>query len=163
MLLAFKIWSISRRSVQYRSNNIYGPVIRAIIESGAIYSVTITAALMLFVVKSPGVYVVLDMVRLMSASIVIEVHDLQISPIISIVFNMIIVRVGLAREQSSLSGGSSNRGPSSFGFHHSRPPYSGMSLAVEITQFIETDNGPTESAGDIPLKLDTENSAQRNA
>ena len=96
MLLAYKIWSISRRSVQYRSNNIYGPVIRAIIESGAIYSVTITAALILFVVKSPGVYVVLDMVRLMSASIVIEVHDLQISPIISIVFNILIIRIGIA-------------------------------------------------------------------
>ena len=61
-LLAFKIWTVARQSAQYRSNNVFGPVLRVIIESGAIYSMTITAALISFVVKSPGVYVVLDMV-----------------------------------------------------------------------------------------------------
>ena len=62
-LLAFKIWTVTRRSAQYRSNNILTPVLRVIIESGAIYSMTVTAALISFVVKSNGVYVLLDMVR----------------------------------------------------------------------------------------------------
>ena len=35
-----------------------------IVESGAIYSMTVTAALITFVTKSNGVYVLLDMVRL---------------------------------------------------------------------------------------------------
>ena len=64
MLLAYKIWSIARRSAQYRAHNIFAPVIRVIIESGAIYSMTITAALISFVAESPGVYVILDLVRL---------------------------------------------------------------------------------------------------
>ncbi|RPD53075.1 hypothetical protein L227DRAFT_470950, partial [Lentinus tigrinus ALCF2SS1-6] len=79
-LLAFKIWTVTRKSAQFRSTNFLAPVLRTIIESGAIYSMTITAALISFVVKSNGVYVLLDM----------------ISPIISIVFNMLIIRVGMA-------------------------------------------------------------------
>ena len=62
MLLAFKIWNVARKSAQYRSSNIFTPVLRVIIESGAVYSVTITAALISFVVQSNSVYVVLDMV-----------------------------------------------------------------------------------------------------
>ena len=64
MLLAGRIWTVARRSAQYRSSNIFSPVLRVIIESGAIYSMTITAALISFVVKSNGVYVLLDMVRI---------------------------------------------------------------------------------------------------
>lgn len=70
---------------------------------------------------------------------------------------MIIVRVGLARDRS-LSGGSgqqsgfsSNRGPS-LGFRHSRQAYPGQSLAVEISQFIETDDGMSENVTPIELK-----------
>ncbi|KAI0632706.1 hypothetical protein C8Q77DRAFT_1262323 [Trametes polyzona] len=87
LLLAGRIWTVTRRSAQYRSSDILGPVLRVIIESGAIYSMTITAALISFVVKSNGVYVILDM----------------ISPIISIVFNMLIIRVGLASERNALA------------------------------------------------------------
>lgn len=70
---------------------------------------------------------------------------------------MIIVRVGLARDQA-LSGGSAEQSgiPSqrgmSFGFRQSRPPYLGQSLAVEITQFIETDHDASEAATPIELK-----------
>lgn len=64
VLLAYKIWTVTRRSAQFRSTNFLTPVLRVIIESGAIYSMTITAALISFVVKSNGVYVLLDMVRI---------------------------------------------------------------------------------------------------
>ena len=62
VLLAYKIWTVTRRSAQYKSSNILSPVLRVIIESGAIYSMTITTALVSFVVKTNGVYVVLDLV-----------------------------------------------------------------------------------------------------
>ena len=39
------------------------PVVRAIVESGALYSVTVAVALILFVLDSVGVYIVLAMVR----------------------------------------------------------------------------------------------------
>ncbi len=64
MLLAYKIWTVTRKSAQYSSNNFLTPVLRVIIESGAIYSMTITTALITFAIKSNGVYVVLDMVSL---------------------------------------------------------------------------------------------------
>ena len=62
VLLAYKIWTISRRSAQYRANDAFSPALRVIIESGAIYSITITVALILFVVQSPAVYIMLDLV-----------------------------------------------------------------------------------------------------
>ena len=62
VLLVFKIWSISRQSAQYRSNSVVSPTLRVIIESGAIYSMTITIALVLFAVKSPAQYILLDLV-----------------------------------------------------------------------------------------------------
>ncbi|KAI0702357.1 hypothetical protein C8T65DRAFT_579278 [Cerioporus squamosus] len=84
LLLAYKIYTVTRKSAQFSSSNFLTPVLRVIIESGAIYSMTITTALITFVIKSNGVYVVLDI----------------ISPIISIVFNMLIIRVGMASELS---------------------------------------------------------------
>ncbi|EKM53110.1 uncharacterized protein PHACADRAFT_259285 [Phanerochaete carnosa HHB-10118-sp] len=140
-LLAYRIWMVKRETSRFLVSHALSPLLRVVIESGAIYSLTVTAALITFVTKSNGVYVMLDM----------------ISPIISIVFNMIIVRVGLAREQglSAQSGeqSGSHRVPgSSFGFRPSRPQYGQTSLAVEITQFIETDGDVTEDTLPIELK-----------
>ena len=147
-LLAFKIWSVARKSAQYRSNNIFTPVLRVIIESGAVYSMTITAALISFVVQSNGVYVVLDMVSLIRPCVrsfrsMVSHHSShtlptlpsslfswrnfptcpglrlclaspstrrQISPIISIVFNMLIIRIGLANDRSLGTSGTTNGG-----------------------------------------------------
>ncbi|KAH9933985.1 uncharacterized protein BXZ73DRAFT_45914 [Epithele typhae] len=130
LLLASRIWTIARRSAQYRANSIFTPVLRVIIESGAIYSMTITAALIAFVVQSPGVYVILDM----------------ISPIISIVFYMLIIRVGLAgeRARSSNNDSSTHRNttwPSSGrGARRTDGSYVMQDLKVEITQVIEDDS-----------------------
>ncbi len=67
VLLAGRIWTVTRRSAQYRASDFLGPVLRVIIESGAIYSMTITAALISFVMKTNGVYVILDLVRILLA------------------------------------------------------------------------------------------------
>ena len=62
-LLAFRIWQVKRQSRQFLGSNALSPLLRVVIESGAIYSMTVTAALITFVTKSNGVYVVLDIVR----------------------------------------------------------------------------------------------------
>ena len=49
---------------QYRATADHlSPVLRVVVESGAIYSLTIVAALVSFLVRSPGADVVLDIVR----------------------------------------------------------------------------------------------------
>lgn len=70
------------------------------------------------------------------------------SPIISIVFNMITVRVGLARDQA-ISAQAARPGAESLGFRESRPPYGSQSLAVEITHFIETDDHTSDNSAVI--------------
>ncbi|KAI0643304.1 hypothetical protein C8Q79DRAFT_1012601 [Trametes meyenii] len=132
-LLAGRIWTVTRRSAQYRSSNFLSPVLRVIIESGAIYSMTITAALISFVVKSNGVYVILDM----------------ISPIISIVFNMLIIRIGMANDRTLL-GTSTNQSAwaaaavsverASAARRRADGTYEMKDLKVEITQVIEDDS-----------------------
>ncbi|OSC98609.1 hypothetical protein PYCCODRAFT_1447350 [Trametes coccinea BRFM310] len=145
ILLAGRIWTVARRSAQYRSSNIFSPVLRVIIESGAIYSMTITAALISFVVQSNGVYILLDM----------------ISPIISIVFNMLIIRMGLAGDRTVFGASTSataalpwQAGTSGSGWATDRsgvgavairrrtgePRYEMKDLKVEITQVIEDDS-----------------------
>ncbi|KAI0702359.1 hypothetical protein C8T65DRAFT_741524 [Cerioporus squamosus] len=59
------------------------PILCVVMESGAIYSATIGAGMLLFLVHSNAVFILMD----------------RTSPIISIVFNMIVVRVGLAQER----------------------------------------------------------------
>ncbi|EJC97953.1 uncharacterized protein FOMMEDRAFT_137316 [Fomitiporia mediterranea MF3/22] len=124
-LLAFRIWRVNRKASGYRSQGRLASVLRIVIESGAIYSMTITAALITFATASPGVYVLLYM----------------ISPIISIVFNMIIVRVGFASDSrlpaiSTTVQQGMRLEPSSQENHSG---YELKSLEVEITQYIETD------------------------
>lgn len=65
-LLAYRIWLVHKRSNEYLSSERKGlsMILRVVIESGAIYSVTIIIALVCFLVNSPGVYVVLNLVRL---------------------------------------------------------------------------------------------------
>lgn len=62
-LLAYRIWTINRTTTQWRTTDHLSPVLRVVIESGALYSLTIIAAIITFALKSPGVYVILDMVN----------------------------------------------------------------------------------------------------
>ncbi|KAJ7751340.1 hypothetical protein B0H14DRAFT_2405650, partial [Mycena olivaceomarginata] len=80
-LLAFRLWTIDRRSQQTRlSKSIVMPVLMVVMDAGALYSFTVIAAVVCFAVESNGQYVVLDMVM----------------PIISIAFYMVILRIGIA-------------------------------------------------------------------
>ncbi|KAI8973136.1 hypothetical protein BD414DRAFT_540035 [Trametes punicea] len=94
------------------------PVLRAIVESGAIYSMAITAGLVTFLTHSNGVYVVLDM----------------LSPIISIVFNMIIVRIGLASDRRILQVDPTTHVSDFVATAH---PWAHHGISMDITQFLE--------------------------
>ena len=50
---------------EFRTTDSLSPVLRIVIESGAIYSIAVTAALVVFVLHSTGNWVILDMVRKM--------------------------------------------------------------------------------------------------
>ncbi|KAI0671573.1 hypothetical protein C8Q78DRAFT_945199, partial [Trametes maxima] len=84
ILLGYKIWMTNRRTSRTRQGSLL-PVVRVIADAGITYSVTLTAALACFVQKSNGQYIVLDI----------------ITPIISITFYMVIIRVGLSAQHRS--------------------------------------------------------------
>ncbi|KAI0773174.1 hypothetical protein BD413DRAFT_472762 [Trametes elegans] len=141
-VLAFRIWQVTRNSAQYKSGGRLSPILRVIVESGALYSMTVTTALVLFLLHSNGVYVVLDM----------------LSPIICIVFNMIIVRIGIATDGTLLpetaepvppppsrsGSGSSRTGAGAVRRMLRRQEtreleMKDISITVEIAQFVEGD------------------------
>ncbi|KAI0360116.1 hypothetical protein OH77DRAFT_1419506 [Trametes cingulata] len=108
ILLGYKIWVTNRRTSRMRQGSLL-PVVRVIADAGLLYSVTLTAALACFVQKSNGQYIVLDIV----------------TPIISITFYMVIIRVGLATTHRSTDHSASTI-PSS----HSRSRSGGRVLTV---------------------------------
>ncbi|TFY72985.1 hypothetical protein EVG20_g31 [Dentipellis fragilis] len=90
VLLAARIWQMNSRvtwKVPAAARSSLMPVVFIIVDAGVLYS----AALICFVSKSNGQYVVLDMM------------PAQIMPIISIAFDMVIVRAGIAEASGSTS------------------------------------------------------------
>ncbi|PIL34394.1 hypothetical protein GSI_03169 [Ganoderma sinense ZZ0214-1] len=92
-ILALKLWSVIRSTSSYRSSDGLAPVLRVAIESGLIYTMTMSAGLILFLLRSRLVYVIMDIS----------------SPIVFIVMNMIVVRVGLAKERKKRCGSGHSR------------------------------------------------------
>ncbi|KAI0352623.1 hypothetical protein OH77DRAFT_1408706, partial [Trametes cingulata] len=77
-LVAFRIWDMNRAILNFASRS-YQPILFLVLESGAVYSATLTALLILYKSSSWFQYVLLD----------------AISPIVGLVFSMIIIRIGL--------------------------------------------------------------------
>ncbi|KAH9902812.1 hypothetical protein C8Q73DRAFT_22660 [Cubamyces lactineus] len=103
-LLGYKIWKSNRRTSRMRQGSLL-PVVRVIADAGLLYSAMLTAALACFVQKSNGQYILLDIV----------------TPIISITFYMVIIRVGLAATHRSTDHHSSASVDVVSGhLHHSR-------------------------------------------
>ena len=88
-LLAYRIWMVARASARYSltegRHSILAPLPRIIVDSGLLYSATLCAMLACFVAQNWAYYILLDMV----------------SPIISITFYMVLVRVEFSRQRSS--------------------------------------------------------------
>lgn len=86
-LIVLRIWKSNIDVRRFGQSNL-GPVMAIILESGALYSITVFVLLMLYVAQTNAQYIVLAM----------EI------PIIGIVFSLIIVRVGLNRTMKTNSG-----------------------------------------------------------
>jgi len=83
LLLIGRIWYIDRKVTRLGAGDRQSPlrpILQILIDAGAIYTLTLVVALICFLSESNGQYVVLDMV----------------TPIISITFYMVIIRVGRA-------------------------------------------------------------------
>jgi len=83
LLLVSRIWYVDRKAKKLGVNNRLSqlrPILHIIVDSGVIYTLTLFVSLICFLSRSNGQYVMLDMV----------------TPIISITFYMVIIRVGLA-------------------------------------------------------------------
>ncbi|KAI0673939.1 hypothetical protein C8Q78DRAFT_661406 [Trametes maxima] len=77
-LVALKIWRLNRAIMSFASRS-YRPIIFLVLESGAVYSAALMTLLILYKAGSWFQYVLLD----------------AISPIVGLVFSMIIIRIGL--------------------------------------------------------------------
>ncbi|KAG2121858.1 hypothetical protein DEU56DRAFT_833371 [Suillus clintonianus] len=84
-LLAYRIWSIGRRvSNVALATSLIWPILRVILDAGVLYSLSLLAALICFIAKNHGHYVLLDMIM----------------PIISITFYMVIIRITITKSSS---------------------------------------------------------------
>ncbi|KLO11938.1 hypothetical protein SCHPADRAFT_447293 [Schizopora paradoxa] len=111
-LVALRIWAVNRAVLRGLAGGAglrrsYRPVLFLVLESGAVYSATLTALLVLYKTSSWFQYVLLD----------------AISSIVGLVFSMIIVRIGLGITtlEGSATGASattSGLGSKSFPHHH---------------------------------------------
>lgn len=79
LLISSRIWHLGRNSISEQLRGTFKPAARVIFESGAIYSSTLIALLVLFLADSWFQYVLVD----------------SLTPLIGIVFSIIIVRIGL--------------------------------------------------------------------
>ncbi|KAF8553469.1 hypothetical protein OG21DRAFT_1441794 [Imleria badia] len=90
LLLVIRIWYVHRKAKRLRGhrNSQLGSILHILIDAGVIYSLTLLVALICFVIQTNGQYVILDM----------------ITPIISITFYMVIIRVGVVRRANQATG-----------------------------------------------------------
>ncbi|OCH89309.1 hypothetical protein OBBRIDRAFT_835939 [Obba rivulosa] len=87
LLLAYKIWAVNRKTSSVKQHSLM-PVVRIVTDAGALYSVTLATTLACFAQKSNFQYILFNM----------------ITPIISITFYMVILRVSRASSQVRLKG-----------------------------------------------------------
>ncbi|THU98891.1 hypothetical protein K435DRAFT_856127 [Dendrothele bispora CBS 962.96] len=76
-LLAFRIWTVNQTTTEFRETGFMMPVFRVVIDAGLLYTITLTATLVVFEAKSNAQTITLDILM----------------PIISISFYMLILRV----------------------------------------------------------------------
>ncbi|KZP27846.1 hypothetical protein FIBSPDRAFT_853035 [Athelia psychrophila] len=81
ILIVYRIWSVDRAAGKFRQTaSALKPVMLVVVESGLIYSVSLVCLLAAYFSGSWGHFIILD----------------SLTPIIGIVFSMIIVRIGLS-------------------------------------------------------------------
>jgi len=138
-LVAYRIWVINRRAISFSEHSLR-PIMLLVIESGAIYSATLTTLLILYKVKSWFQYVLLD----------------AVSPIVGLVFSMVIVRIGLgltsADGRTEDFGQVSTLQTSAFRSTRTLDTHSTRSKPVELRSFSAA--AKTLDSGDKPISSD---------
>ncbi|THU76167.1 hypothetical protein K435DRAFT_974535 [Dendrothele bispora CBS 962.96] len=87
-LLAFKIWTVNKEASKYRTTpGVLGPILRVIIDSGILYSVTLILTLITFISRSNSQFIFLDLLM----------------PVMAISFYLVIIRISMARRDCSNS------------------------------------------------------------
>ncbi|TFY60584.1 hypothetical protein EVG20_g7367 [Dentipellis fragilis] len=152
-MLAFRIWQINSevtRNIPGASRSSLMPIVFVVVDAGILYLAALLSALLCFVNKSNGQYIVLDMIM----------------PIISIAFYMVIVRVGLAQVNASSRGGtSSGAGPLNYANTRVQSPVRAdfivRPLEVHITQLTESqkDSPRYQDMGDSISKSEIDSSS----
>ncbi|KAK0224326.1 hypothetical protein IW262DRAFT_1459382 [Armillaria fumosa] len=125
-LLGYRIWSINRNIVSHRHGKVnLTPPLHIIIDAGVLYSVSLLVAIGCYAAESNGLFVVLD----------------TISPIISVTFYMVIIRIDMAARSRANAkkvtrhSTSIQRSPSPW---RSKDAFGMGPLQVHITQFHES-------------------------
>jgi len=141
-LIAYRITSINRSVAKYAGGTVQdlAPVVIIIVESGAMYSFSALAMLIVYELGSNAQYIVLD----------------ATFPIIGITFALIIVRIGLnlTQDGSSPKGGSRGQNskpkPSVPTFSSATSTYQMRPLAVNVTRTVQehADAGPKHMHSD---------------
>ncbi|KAF8503020.1 hypothetical protein BU17DRAFT_101872 [Hysterangium stoloniferum] len=131
-LIAARIWFTTRKVARFSGQQTLMPVVIVVVESGFIYSASCITLLVVYLIGSNAQYPALD----------------GTFPIISIVFNLIIVRIALGIAHGGASGMQTTNPPSavgdnarSFASHHNNSQFPMKPLAVTVTQLVtkETD------------------------
>ncbi|KAJ6544112.1 hypothetical protein B0H19DRAFT_1169667 [Mycena capillaripes] len=117
-LLAYKLWTIERNVHTTRiGKGLTKPVLMIVLDAGALYSISLLTSLICFESESNGQYIVLDMM----------------TPIISIAFYMVILRVGIAQKSRGAAQFQRTPVPQSESSNRFRP------MHVHIEQLTEVD------------------------
>jgi hypothetical protein len=146
ILLAYRIWSINRRAPGIRATKgPFRPVLSVVIDSGLLYSFTLVAALSCFASGSHGEFdIVKNKFAPMDSITLLTFWIKQITPIISIAFYMIMIRVGIAQNSNdSRLEIHSTLGGRSVGNHAgstSDSPYPMNRMQVHTTKMTETND-----------------------
>jgi hypothetical protein len=97
-LIVFRIWFTTKKVARFSSQQTLLPVVIVVVESGAIYSISCITLLTVYLLDSNAQYPALDGVSPLPSAyerLLTAFFPLQMFPIISIVFNLIIVRIAL--------------------------------------------------------------------
>ena len=121
------------------------PVVRVLVDAAILYSATLLSALLCFVNANNGQYVLLDMVNSQPTCLYLGYWSVgltpspQITPIISIAFYMVLIRIGMRRRKARLdSSALSGTTPvQSQGTSYGMKP-----LQVHISRFSRNDVAP---------------------
>ncbi|KAF8501837.1 hypothetical protein JB92DRAFT_2833708 [Gautieria morchelliformis] len=142
-LIAVRIWITTRKVARFSGQQTLLPVVIVVVESGAIYSVSCITLLTVYLLGSNAQYPALD----------------GMFPIISIVFNLIIVRIALGIAHGGASGLQSTQPPTgivdsrSYSAHpgHQSHQFPMKPLAVTVTQLVQKATD-VEEQEDTPVK-----------